>query len=235
MSQWGADFDAIIVGSGPGGSTVADVLTAAGWSVLILERGRNHLIDLSDPTRLGTDFSNDEIKFMMRHFLGPDPLVEPRTFRQDDADGDRLHVGEVNSVPGDGGRRRRPRRRQAPAIPGDGLPPADRAWPDRRRRDRRLAAHLRRARAVLRRCRAHGRRVRRRRGQPLRRAAFGSLPDAAGRADVRRHPHRGGRGAFRPPSVRRADGRELRPLRGPPGVQQLRLLLVLRLPHPRQG
>src|SRR5271167_1907935 len=93
------DFDAIIVGSGPGGSTAADVLTAAGWSVLILERGRNHLIDLSDPTRLGTDFSNDEIKFMMRHFLGPDPLVEPRTFRQDDADGDRLHVGEVNSVP----------------------------------------------------------------------------------------------------------------------------------------
>jgi len=99
MSSGTQDFDAIIVGSGPGGSTVADVLTAAGWSVLILERGRNHLIDLSDPTRLGTDFSNDEIKFMMRHFLGPDPLVEPRTFRQDDADGDRLHVGEVNSVP----------------------------------------------------------------------------------------------------------------------------------------
>src|SRR4029077_11388166 len=99
MSTGARDFDAIIVGSGPGGSTVADVLTAAGWSVLILERGRNHLIDLSDPTRLGTDFSNDEIKFMMRYFLGPDPLVEPRTFRQDDGDGDPLHVGEVNSVP----------------------------------------------------------------------------------------------------------------------------------------
>jgi choline dehydrogenase-like flavoprotein len=37
------DFDAIIVGSGPGGSTAADVLTAAGWSVVIFERGKNYL------------------------------------------------------------------------------------------------------------------------------------------------------------------------------------------------
>ena len=28
-----ADCDAVIVGSGPGGATAADVLTAAGWSV----------------------------------------------------------------------------------------------------------------------------------------------------------------------------------------------------------
>ena len=40
------DVDAIVVGSGPGGSTVADVLTAAGWSVVIFEKGRNHLLDL---------------------------------------------------------------------------------------------------------------------------------------------------------------------------------------------
>ena len=45
------DFDAIIVGSGPGGSTAADVLTAAGRSVVIFERGRNHLIDLENPER----------------------------------------------------------------------------------------------------------------------------------------------------------------------------------------
>lgn len=93
------DFDAIIVGSGPGGSTAADVLTAAGWSVVIFEKGRNHLIDTSDPNRLATDFSNDEIKFMIRHFLGPDPLLEPRTFRTNEDEGDRIHTGEVNNVP----------------------------------------------------------------------------------------------------------------------------------------
>ena len=32
---------------------------------------------LDDPTQLGSDYSNDEIKFMVRHFLGPDPLLEP--------------------------------------------------------------------------------------------------------------------------------------------------------------
>jgi choline dehydrogenase-like flavoprotein len=91
--------DAIIIGSGPGGATVADVLTAAGWSVVIFEKGRNHLIDLDDPNRLLTDYSNDEIKFVYRHFLGPDPLVEPKTFRVDDQEGDHSHVGEVNTIP----------------------------------------------------------------------------------------------------------------------------------------
>ncbi len=91
--------DAVIVGSGPGGSTAADVLTAAGWSVVIVEKGRNHLLDPDDLTRPAADFSNDELKFRARHFLGPDPLVEPRTFRRSEADGDRTVVGEVNSVP----------------------------------------------------------------------------------------------------------------------------------------
>ncbi len=91
--------DAVIVGSGPGGATVADVLTAAGWTVTIVEKGRNHLLDPDDLTRPAFDYSNDEIKFLNRHFLGPDPLVEPRTFRTREADGDRTHVGEVNNVP----------------------------------------------------------------------------------------------------------------------------------------
>ena len=94
-----SDFDAVIIGSGPGGSTAADILTAAGWSVVIFEKGRNHLIDLADPSRLAGDFSNDEIKFMFRHFLGPDPLLEPRSFRRTEASGDREHVGEVNNLP----------------------------------------------------------------------------------------------------------------------------------------
>ncbi len=91
--------DAVIVGSGPGGSTVADVLTGAGWTVAIMEKGRNHLLDPADPRRPAGDYSNDEIKFLSRHFLGPDPFLEPRTFRTGPEDGDRLHVGEVNSIP----------------------------------------------------------------------------------------------------------------------------------------
>ena len=92
-------YDAVIVGSGPGGATAADVLTRAGWSVLIVDKGRNHLLDPDDLTRIAGDYSNDEIKFLERHFLGPDPLIEPRTFRVRDEDGERTHVGEVNSIP----------------------------------------------------------------------------------------------------------------------------------------
>ena len=94
-----ADFDAIVVGSGPGGSAAALALTQAGRSVLIVEKGRNHLIDLEDPERLLHRYSNDEIKFSMRHFLGPDPLVEPRTFRVAASEGDHSYIGEVNSLP----------------------------------------------------------------------------------------------------------------------------------------
>ncbi|MHB8341454.1 MAG: GMC family oxidoreductase N-terminal domain-containing protein, partial [Mycobacteriales bacterium] len=91
--------DAVIVGSGPGGSTAADVLAAAGWSVVVLERGRNHLIDADPPYARLTDFSNDELKFAVRHFLGPDPLVEPRTFRRTSAGVEREWVGGVNDLP----------------------------------------------------------------------------------------------------------------------------------------
>ncbi len=91
--------DAVIVGSGPGGATAADVLTAAGWTVTIVEKGRNHLLDPDNLSQPAFDYSNDEIKFHERYFLGPDPLVEPRTFRTEEADGDRVHVGEFNSVP----------------------------------------------------------------------------------------------------------------------------------------
>jgi gluconate 2-dehydrogenase alpha chain len=91
--------DAVIVGSGPGGATTADVLTRAGWDVVIVEKGRNHLLDPDDLTKPAADYSNDELKFIYRHFLGPDPLIEPRTFRTTEADGERVHVGEVNSIP----------------------------------------------------------------------------------------------------------------------------------------
>ena len=40
---------------------MAEVLTAAGWSVVILEKGRNHLIDLEPPHDPLRHFANDEI------------------------------------------------------------------------------------------------------------------------------------------------------------------------------
>lgn len=94
------DCDAVIVGSGPGGATVADVLTAHGWSVIVLEKGRNHLLALDAPYDGLGHFSNDEVKSATRHFYGPDPLTEPRTFRRSVDDGDDpLLVGHVNSLP----------------------------------------------------------------------------------------------------------------------------------------
>ena len=94
-----AGADALIIGSGPGGATAAEVLTRAGWSVVIMEKGRNHLLDPDDLTRTAGDYSNDEIKFISRYFLGPDPLVEPRAFRRSADEGEHIHVGEVNSIP----------------------------------------------------------------------------------------------------------------------------------------
>ncbi len=94
-----ADADAVIVGTGPAGATAAEVLTDAGWSVIMLEKGRNHLLSLEAPYGPLGHVSNDEIKFLRRHFLGPDPFLEPRTYRHRDAEGERIFTGEVNNLP----------------------------------------------------------------------------------------------------------------------------------------
>ncbi|MEJ7585860.1 MAG: GMC family oxidoreductase [Acidimicrobiales bacterium] len=93
------DCDTVIVGSGPAGATVAQVLTAHGRAVVVLEKGRNHLLELATPFGPLGHFSNDEVKCVRRHFLGPDPLTEPRTFRRSPDDGDHLLVGHVNALP----------------------------------------------------------------------------------------------------------------------------------------
>ena len=63
--------DAVIVGSGPGGATAADVLTAAGWSVAIIEKGRNHLLDPEDLTPAG-------LRLLQRRDQVPHPAL-PRS------------------------------------------------------------------------------------------------------------------------------------------------------------
>jgi len=93
------DCDAVIVGSGPAGATAAEVLTAAGWSVIILEKGQNHLLALDEPFGPLGHVSNDELKHMFRHFLGPDPMLEPRTFRHTAGDDEPAWIGDVNNLP----------------------------------------------------------------------------------------------------------------------------------------
>ncbi|MBI4518441.1 MAG: GMC family oxidoreductase [Deltaproteobacteria bacterium] len=85
-------FDALIVGSGAGGSAAAHVLAAAGWKVLVLEAGVNPFPGLDHSGHIPWPlFSNDEIKNALRHFVYQDPLLEPRTFRQSESETAQAH------------------------------------------------------------------------------------------------------------------------------------------------
>lgn len=69
--------DAVIIGTGATGGTAAKVLSEAGLKVVGLDRG---------PWLKPKDFSGDEIKYVNRNFLVPDPLLNPRTVREGEAD-----------------------------------------------------------------------------------------------------------------------------------------------------
>ena len=94
-------FDVIVIGAGAGGSAVAEVLTRFGQKVLVLEAGPNYFVGLDDPAPgMPTSvYSNDELKLDRRFMLRQDPIVEPRTFRPTDADGDRTYTGAVCNIP----------------------------------------------------------------------------------------------------------------------------------------
>ena len=69
--------DVLIVGAGgASGATVAKVLTESGLRVVGLERG---------PWLRQEHFSADEIKFINRNYLWPDPVLKPRTVRRDES------------------------------------------------------------------------------------------------------------------------------------------------------
>lgn len=81
-------LDAVIIGSGAGGSAAAYVLTSAGRKVLIIEAGNNNFPGLDDPTP-GMPvplYSNDELKQSARLFDRQDPITEPRTWRVRETD-----------------------------------------------------------------------------------------------------------------------------------------------------
>ncbi len=94
-------FDALIIGSGAGGSSVAAILTKFGKKVLVLEAGPNFFQGLDNPASGNPvpDFANDEVKLERRYFILSDPIVEPRSFRASASAGKRTFVGNVNDLP----------------------------------------------------------------------------------------------------------------------------------------
>jgi len=94
-------FDAIVIGSGAGGSAAAYALATNGKNVLVLEAGDNYFQGLDDPdtSKPVPLFSNDELKMSERNLVSPDPLIEPRTFRPNEAAGDRIFTGDVQGLP----------------------------------------------------------------------------------------------------------------------------------------
>lgn len=94
-----AQFDALVIGSGAGGGSVANILCANGMKVLVLEAGPNYFVGLDGPEEQpSTLFANDEIKLGSRNFIVPDANVEPRTWRTDESQ-PRTFVGDVNPLP----------------------------------------------------------------------------------------------------------------------------------------
>lgn len=71
-----APVDAVVVGTGASGGTAAKVLCEAGLKVVGLDKG---------PWLKPHDYSGDEIKYVNRDFLWPDPRLSPRTVRPDAA------------------------------------------------------------------------------------------------------------------------------------------------------
>jgi choline dehydrogenase-like flavoprotein len=68
-----ARADVVIIGAGASGATAAKVLTERGMKVVALERG---------PWRKRESFGGDELANVNRYNLWPDPILNPRTYRE---------------------------------------------------------------------------------------------------------------------------------------------------------
>ena len=69
--------DVCIIGAGASGATAGKVLTERGLRVVALERG---------PWRKRESFGGDELANVNRYNLWPDPLLNPRTFRESETE-----------------------------------------------------------------------------------------------------------------------------------------------------
>jgi choline dehydrogenase-like flavoprotein len=81
--------DAVVVGVGASGATAAKVLCEAGMKVVGLDRG--------PWLRPQEHFSGDEVKFVNRFYLWPDPRLLPRTVRVDESE--RAELAPFSMVP----------------------------------------------------------------------------------------------------------------------------------------
>jgi choline dehydrogenase-like flavoprotein len=72
-----AKTEVVIIGAGASGAAAAKVLCEAGVKVVALEKG---------PWRSKESFGGDELANINRYNLWPDPLLNPRTWRQSAAD-----------------------------------------------------------------------------------------------------------------------------------------------------
>ena len=64
--------DVVLVGAGASGGVTAKILTQAGIRVVALDRG---------PFLRNEQFSGDELKYLNRNYVWPDPALKPRTYR----------------------------------------------------------------------------------------------------------------------------------------------------------
>ncbi len=158
------------------------------------------------------------------------PATQPQTFRATPTDKAQKAL-HAHLRPA-GRRQQRALHRQLLAAPSERLQRGQRARRRARHGARRLADHLRRARAVLHEGRVGARRVGR--AGAVRSAAVAAVSDAAAAGEIVRRAARAGRASARAAPAAVADGDQLAVLQRPARVPALRLLPVLHVRVPRE-